>query len=93
VLWTVAPNNAAKLRLIATEKWLHYGVVQPLESWAEIRRMDSPVLTFQADNSSAQKTPPNRWIYPSSEVAYNTANYQAVQSKDNLQTKIFWDVN
>ncbi|HMI02992.1 MAG TPA: SusD/RagB family nutrient-binding outer membrane lipoprotein [Pedobacter sp.] len=93
VLWTAAPNNAAKLRLIATEKWLHYGVVQPLESWAEIRRMDAPVLTFQSDNSSAQKLPPNRWIYPSSEVAYNTANYQAVQAKDNLQTKIFWDVN
>ena len=93
VSWTGAANNEAKLGLIATEKWEHYSVVQPLESWAEIRRLNAPALTFQADNSSAQKTPPNRWIYPSSEVAYNTANYQAVQAKDNLQTKIFWDVN
>nr|WP_068890549.1 SusD/RagB family nutrient-binding outer membrane lipoprotein [Pedobacter panaciterrae] len=86
-------NNAAKLNQIATQKWLHYSVIQPLENWSEVRRLDLPALTFITDNSSAQKTPPNRWIYPSSEIAYNNANYQAVQAKDNLQTKIFWDVN
>jgi len=93
VSWMAAPNNAAKLSLIATEKWEHYSVVQPLESWSEIRRMNAPAFIFPEDNSSAQKQPPARWIYPSSEIAYNSANYQAVQAKDNLQTKIFWDVN
>jgi hypothetical protein len=85
--------TSAKLNLIATQKWLHYSVIQPLENWSEVRRLDLPALSFQTDNSSAQKTPPNRWLYPSAEATYNTANYQAVQAKDNLQTKIFWDVN
>lgn len=93
VSWDGAADATARLARIANQKWLHYSVVEPLESWAEIRRLNSPTFVFQEDNSGAQKLPPNRWIYPSSEIAYNTANYNAVRAKDNLQTKIFWDVN
>lgn len=92
VSWTGAASTTAKLSLIATEKWEHYSVVQPLESWAEVRRLNAPALTFPTDASSNQQQPPNRWIYPSSEVAYNGANYQAVKAEDNQQAKIFWDV-
>jgi hypothetical protein len=91
VSWSGAATNAAKLTLIATQKWLHYSVVQPNENWAETRRLDAPTFNFLPDNSSIQKTPPMRWLYPSSENTYNTANYNVVKAKDNLTTKIFWD--
>ena len=92
VSWSVAETTAAKLALIGTQKWIHFSVVQPYESWAEIRRLHVPAFSFLPDNSGIQKQPPYRWLYPSSENTYNTTNYGAVKSKDNLSTKIFWDV-
>ena len=93
----VAFENAGtiseKLKLIATQKWLHFSVVQPVESWSEIRRLNAPVFNFEVDNANAQKEPPYRWLYPSSEQTYNTNNYNAVKAKDNLFTHLFWDVN
>lgn len=93
IKWGNATTTAAKMKLIAIQKWTNYSVLQPLESWAEIRRTKLPVLNFQVDNTNAQTLPPVRWFYPSSENTYNTTNYQAVSAKDKLTTKIFWDVN
>lgn len=93
VNWDLALTTDAKLKLIATQKWIHYSVVQPHESWAEVRRLDAPAFSFEVDAASTiAKQPPVRWIYPASEVSYNKANYETVRSKDNLTTKIFWDV-
>jgi hypothetical protein len=93
VSFDAAITTAAKLKLIATQKWIHYSVVQPLEGWAEMRRLDAPTFTFWTDNANAQKQPPVRWFYPSVEATYNTANYNSVKSADNLSTRIFWDIN
>jgi len=93
VKWENAASTDAKLKLIATQKWIHFSVVQPYESWTEARRLDAPQLNFWVDNSNAQTLPPYRWYYGSSENIYNTVNYETVRSKDNLTTKIFWDVN
>lgn len=93
VSWDLALTNADKLKLIAAQKWIHFSVVQPTESWSEIRRMDAPVFSYEVDNSNTQKLPPNRWFYSGSEKIYNTTNYNAVAAKDNLATKIFWDTN
>lgn len=92
VNWASATTDAERLALIATQKWIHYSVVQPYESWAEQRRLDAPTFNFEVDNSNAQKLPPYRWLYAGSEQTYNTTNYESVRSKDNLTTKIFWDV-
>ncbi|MGC4036583.1 MAG: SusD/RagB family nutrient-binding outer membrane lipoprotein [Chitinophagaceae bacterium] len=92
VSWADAANNAAKLSLIATQKWINYNVLQPIENWTEVRRLKLPALTFVADNTNAQTMPPNRWVYPSDEITYNAENYQAVKATDNFNTKIFWDV-
>ncbi len=91
--WDAATTKLEKLNRIAVQKWTNYSVLQPIESWTEIRRLNLPAVTFVADNTNAQKTPPDRWVYPTDESSYNTANYEAVKSKDNLTTKIFWDVN
>ncbi len=92
IKWENATTKDAKLNRIAVQKWTNYSVLQPLESWAEIRRTKLPKLTFQVDNTNAQTLPPNRWVYPSSEITYNKPNYDAVASKDKLSTKLFWDV-
>ena len=92
VNWSKATSNADKLKLIATQKWLHSNLVQPLENWADVRRLDYPVLSFQTDNANAQTLPPYRYTIPGNEITYNTANYEAVRSTDKLTTKVFWDV-
>jgi len=86
-----ATTPAARIGLIAAQKWLHMNVVQPVELWSEVRRLD-PALSFQADGANAQTKPPVRWSYPVSETIYNKANYAAVSAKDNLNQKLFWDV-
>lgn len=93
VNWDLATTTAGKLKLIATQKWIHYSVVQPLEGWAELRRLDALTFSFWQDDGNAQKQPPVRWFYPSAEATYNTSNYQTVKSADNLSTRIFWDIN
>lgn len=92
VKWSGASTPEAKLNLIALQKWIHFNVIQPNENWAELRRLDSPSLVFWNDAASSQQKPPYRWNYPNVERAYNTNNYNAVASKDNLTTKVFWDV-
>lgn len=81
------------LNLIATQKWLHFNIVQPLESWAEVKRLDYPTFTFRVENSDLLKTPPLKWNLPASEVNFNGANYEAVKAQDNVNTKLFWDIN
>ncbi|AUD03232.1 SusD/RagB family nutrient-binding outer membrane lipoprotein [Spirosoma pollinicola] len=92
VNWSSATTSADKLKLIATQKWLHYNLVQPYENWADLRRLDYPTLSFQVDNANNQTLPPAKWTIPGNEITYNAANYAAVKSTDNLKTKIFWDV-
>lgn len=92
VSWDNAATKADKLKLLATQKWIHFSVVQPIESWAEQRRLDAPSFSFEVDIANTQKQPPYRWLYANSEQTYNNANYSTVKSKDNLTTKIFWDV-
>ncbi|MFH6959471.1 SusD/RagB family nutrient-binding outer membrane lipoprotein [Flavobacterium aquidurense] len=88
-----AVSPADQLQLIAFQKYIHYNIMQADESWAEQRRLKLPVLNFMEDEtSSIRKTPPTRWTYPNSERVYNTENYNVVKDKDNLSTKIFWDV-
>lgn len=89
---TWSGDNNAKLNLIATQKWINYSVLQPLENWAEVRRLKLPALTFLPDNSNPQTMPPSRWQYPTNEQTYNAANYASVKDKDKITTKIFWDV-
>jgi uncharacterized protein YqfB (UPF0267 family) len=93
VSWDAATNDAQRIARIATQKWLHLNVVNPIENWNEYRRLDAPNLIIKEDGASSQRFLPLRLNIPSAEATFNPANYQAVQSKDNLTTKIFWDVN
>ncbi|MFT2008478.1 SusD/RagB family nutrient-binding outer membrane lipoprotein [Pontibacter sp. 13R65] len=82
-----------KLAKIWTQKWVHFGFLQAVQSWSEYRRTGYPQLTFRPATLAGFETPPTRLMYPSSENAYNSDNYQKVRSKDIRTGKIFWDVN
>jgi hypothetical protein len=89
-----AGTTAEKLERIWTQKWLHFGFMQSIESWAEVRRTNYPQLTFVPDNSTpGSVVPPARLVYPTTEKTYNPANYATVEAEDTPETKIFWDVN
>lgn len=90
--WEGAASAEEKIALIATQKWLHFNVIQSIEGWAEQRRLDLPAFDFWVDNANPQQLPPYRWFYAPSENIYNTENYSVVRAKDNLTTRIFWDV-
>ena len=86
-------TDAQKLALISTQKWLHFGLWQANQAWAEYRRTDVPALTFPSEGKLAgYTTPPTRLIYPSGEVSNNSENYKIVAGKDTRSTKLFWDV-
>lgn len=88
--WDGASN---KIQLIATQKWLHFNVIQTVQAWSENRRLDYPQFSFVVQNSDIQKTVPVKFNLPPSEPVYNAANYEAVKAQDNVNTKLFWDVN
>lgn len=90
VNWAGASN---KLNLIATQKWLHFNVIQSVQAWSEMRRFDYPTFQYVVQNSDIQKTLPVKFNLPPSESVYNAENYQAVKAQDNVNTKLFWDVN
>lgn len=90
--WDAAASEDGKLELIALQKWVHFNIIQPYQNWAEVRRFDVPSLSFWQDNSSTQTLPPVRWTIPGNEITYNGDNYRAIQGEDELDNKIFWDV-
>ncbi|PHN04514.1 SusD/RagB family nutrient-binding outer membrane lipoprotein [Flavilitoribacter nigricans] len=92
VSWDAADSESEKLALIAYQKWVHFNIIQPYQNWAEMRRLDTPSLEFWQDNSSNQTLPPVRWTIPGNEITFNGENYRAVQSEDELENKLFWDV-
>ena len=78
------------LERIATQKWIHFGIVQPYEAWAELRRTDYPVLPpDQLGGRPLQRTV--RIVYPSTEITNNSRNYEVVRAKDTPTTRVWWD--
>lgn len=82
-----------KIQLIAMQKWLHFNIIQSLENWSEVRRLDYPIFAFRVAPSDRQKTVPVRWNIAQSELSNNSKNYETVKAQDNVNTKLFWDVN
>jgi hypothetical protein len=85
-------TSTEKLTKIYTQKWASFSFLQSKQAWAEVRRTKNPSLTFStAGKLNGYETPPNRLLYPTSEIA-NNSNYSKVRAKDTRLTKIFWDV-
>jgi len=85
------PSNYAKS--IGTQKWIAF-FGQGLDAFTEWRRLDYPVLTAGPATVLDGKIP-SRFFYPGTEQSLNGNSYQAaiaVQGKDLLTTKLWFDV-
>ncbi|HEY9542411.1 SusD/RagB family nutrient-binding outer membrane lipoprotein [Prevotella sp.] len=91
-LWTAYGD---KLEAIMTQKWVHFGVIQPTQAWTDVRRTGFPKLTYPADSQQQNadfRNLPNRVMWPNTEKASNTANYEAAEKAqaNKPSTKLFW---
>lgn len=80
------------LAKIATQKWIHFFVLQTEQAWAEYRRTGYPELSLPTGTSGLSE-PPLRFTYPNTETVYNADNYQEYSSYDENTNPIFWDVD
>lgn len=91
----VAWNNADALNLINTQYWIA-SFTNGYEAWSNWRRSGFPVLAPNKFNNNLNGGFIRRFAYPLREVTANAANYQAAVSriggKDDLTTRVFWDV-
>ena len=88
-------NPYVDLNSIAYEKWVA-AFPSGYEAWAEWRRLDHPALTPAIDAQNTSGQIPVRHAYGQTESELNGANYDAavsVQGADDLDTKLWWDVN
>lgn len=79
---------------IGTQKWIAL-YNRGVEGWAEWRRLDFPILNVAME---AETSSPFRMTYPSSEFLLNSESVNAAvdskgAGKDDVWTRIFWDVH
>ncbi|UPK69546.1 SusD/RagB family nutrient-binding outer membrane lipoprotein [Chitinophaga filiformis] len=83
-------DSNTKLAKIWTQKWLHFNVLQARQAWAEWRRTGYPQVYTLPSGRVGYELPPTRFLYPASEVAYNSSYDDAMRAKDKRDAKIFW---
>lgn len=82
------------LTKILTQKWLCLNT-NGHEAWFNIRRTGIPKLKAGPDNLNGGRYPV-RYLYPESEQATNSANYQEAAARiggDNINSKGWWEKN
>jgi hypothetical protein len=91
----VAWGSADALDLINTQYWIA-SFNNGYEAWSNWRRTGLPVLSPNKFNNNLNGGFIRRFAYPLREVTANAANYQAavasIGGKDDLITRLFWDV-
>lgn len=91
----VAWNSADALNQINTQYWIA-SFNNGYEAWSNWRRSGYPVLSPNKFNNNLNGGFIRRFAYPLREVSANEANYQAavagIGGKDDLTTRVFWDV-
>lgn len=87
-------DQSKALEQIATQKWMHFGILQPWENWTEYRRTDLPVLLDDKENGVLlnQGKAPVRFLYPANEMSMNAQNYGTVSDQNYPDKKLWWDV-
>ena len=87
-------TSSEKLSKIGTQKWID-SFSNGFESWSEWKRTNYPALVAGPNTFNNGKIPV-RMYYPSTEQAYNKANYDAAVARmgsDDINTRVWWDVN
>ena len=91
-IWNSYSN---KFECIMTQKWAHFGIIQPAQAWTDIRRTGFPALEYPTDGGSGVKIAniPNRVKYPSVESDNNTEHYNEAKGNvggDTPDFVLFW---
>lgn len=82
-------------QVIGAQKWIAL-YMQGIEGWTEWRRLDFGILNLPADGNLDGTGIPKRLKYPVDEQTLNGTNYSAAianQGADNLDTRVWWDMN
>jgi hypothetical protein len=91
----VAWDNTKALELINTQYWIE-SFNNGYEAWANWKRSGFPVLSPNLFNNNLNGGFIRRFAYPLREVTANAANYQkavaSIGGKDDLITRVFWDI-
>jgi len=85
-------DQESDLVKILTQKWLSL-ITNGHEAWFNIRRTGIPNLKPGPDNLYDGRYPV-RYLYPESEQATNSANYQEAVERmggDDINSKVWWD--
>ena len=87
-------DSGKALEQIATQKWMHLGILQIFENWAEYRRTDYPTLDDDRENGALlnRENAPVRLLYPAEEASMNTANYNKQSEYNKINVRLWWDV-
>lgn len=87
-------DQSKALEQIATQKWMHFGILQPWENWTEYRRTDLPVLLDDKENGVLlnKGKAPVRFLYPAKEMSMNAQNYGTVSDQNYPDKRLWWDV-
>lgn len=87
-------DQSKALEQIATQKWMHFGILQPWENWTEYRRTDLPVLLDDKENGVLlnKGKAPVRFLYPANEMSMNAQNYATVSDQNYPDKRLWWDV-
>lgn len=88
--WASASN---KIQLIVYQKYIALCGVDPLEAWADYRRLGIPASAtiISADPLKVSNVLPARLLYPASEYAVNAANVLGQGTINQFSSTIFWD--
>ena len=97
-IWT---NATDKLEAICTQYWLHFSLLQPTQSYNNVRRTGFPVLQFRDLTGNSSKNlplPVDRLPYAQNETDNNNANKMAAIQKlsdpnNECYNNVFWAKN
>ncbi len=90
---TVAYGTATFAERIGVQKYIALYMTNGFESWASWKLLDWPKMNVAAESLLPV---PRRYIYPNDEPNINGDNYNAASSAiggDDLDTRVFWDIN
>lgn len=83
-------NSSNKIEAIINQKWIALNGINGGETWIENTRTGYP-NHVPLSTVATTATRPIRLLYPSSEIAGNTANVPQQNESDAFTSKIFWN--
>lgn len=87
--WTASAN---KIEAIINQKWIALNGINGGESWIENTRTGYPAhVPLSPVRQPSATTRPVRLLYPSSEIAGNTANVPAQTEAQAFTSRVFWN--